>query len=514
MKVMKHLKYNILGLVFGISLITSGCSDWLEMQPYNSSYGEGFWVSEEAAQQTLAGGYALLRNAITKSSGLDYFHHGDMNAQVYYTFGYSNQVKFWEGGFWNPNFEFFKWDRFFKVVAQVNLILYEVPKLDVTLFQKQGMTTEEAQASKDRYIGEALFLRAYTYFYMTRIWGGSPLVTEATSTVSQVITDDGYVKLVPRNTEEEVINQVIADCKEAEGLLDYDTPGSSTWGIQGSKGSVQALMAHAYAWRGEYAEAEKAAAAVITDGPYELVDYVDSLAVVKMFEGRSSEAIFEINLDYEQSESNVNGLFWHTAYTPYVYGKNRNNGTWVVMKNSQKQAGGGRSSILMGPLYDENDIRTRRFYGFWNTQPYPILLKYVHHKYEDEGAKLRPHATSNYKLFRLSGIKLLHAEALAYLNRDGEALAVLNEIRERAQANPFVGLTGDDLKQEIFYERHRELIGEGHLWYDRIRLKKFEDMPWMTPYRIESQGYYWPIPLDFIINNPLLKQNPFWSRVL
>src|SRR5690606_31612837 len=78
----------------------------------------------------------------------------------------------------------------------------------------------------------------------------------------------------------------------------------------------------------------------------------------------------------------------------------------------------------------------------------------------------------NHIVFRYVDPILLRAEALAELNRDEEARQVVNVVRNRAGASPATVETGEELKDFIWWERVRELMGEGHFFYDLVRTKK------------------------------------------
>ena len=61
------------------------------------------------------------------------------------------------------------------------------------------------------------------------------------------------------------------------------------------------------------------------------------------------------------------------------------------------------------------------------------------------------------------------AEAYAKLGEDAKALRDLNEIRGRAGLEELSGLSGNDLFEEIFMERRRELAFEALTYYDYVR---------------------------------------------
>lgn len=80
--------------------------------------------------------------------------------------------------------------------------------------------------------------------------------------------------------------------------------------------------------------------------------------------------------------------------------------------------------------------------------------------------------SGNQIVFRFADAILLYAEALAAIGEEGEAQVQLNKIRDRAGATSVMS-TGTDLQNDIFWERVRELIGEGHYYYDLVRTGKF-----------------------------------------
>lgn len=483
-----YFKKRVTGLILVLGLFFSGCSGWLEMKPLDQTNGDGFWVSETSVQQTVAGAYALLRRALM-TGDLFMVYGENMDITLKHKTK-TNQEKFDDMSFWNPDMAEFMWGNFFKTIAQCNLIIYKSKEMDNSLFTG-------GEKGKQKLLGEALFIRAFTYFYMAKVWGDVPLVTEPTLTVSEVITSDGYVKNVPKNPELDILNQCITDLKLAEGYLEYGVPGSKEWAVQANKGSVQALMADVYLWMHKSSEAELAADKVITKGGYSLVNYADTVAVGKLFTGRSSEGIFELNCAYAQSESYMNGIATNTLYSPWLYNRAESGGTWNVQK------------AYVASLYEASDLRIKRFFGYWSTAR-PIILKYANIVYEDVATFYNPHGNSNVLLFRLSGIMLLRAEALANLGRFAEAQTLLNTIRTRSNASPYSG-TGTALQYMIFQERQRELIGEGHTYFDRIRSDTWTGITWMSSSRKALKGYYWPIASVYIINNPLLTQNAFWA---
>ncbi|QTE21432.1 RagB/SusD family nutrient uptake outer membrane protein [Polaribacter cellanae] len=111
---------------------------------------------------------------------------------------------------------------------------------------------------------------------------------------------------------------------------------------------------------------------------------------------------------------------------------------------------------------------------------------------------------------RLSEIYLIRAEANARLNNTANALADLNIIRERA--NLLAINNTNNLLEEIFLERRRELAFEGHLFFDIARYKKdvIRDLGCIATVcnlSYPSNFFILPIPFASVSLNQNIKQN-------
>lgn len=322
---------------------------------------------------------------------------------------------------------------------------------------------------------------------MLRIWGGVPIENTAVSFAEDV-------QLHARAKEEDVLQQIYTDAKLASSLMTWDQAVQYRK-ARASKGAALALLAHAYAWQNDYNNALLYTDSLInkSNGLYDLEDAGNLRRFFS--ESTSKENIFALTTLNSNNEASFSGsIGFVTLQHPYIQGFNA-----IPQYTFNKDA-------LQIYYSNSNDARLSAFVGLPNNIE-PILIKYSDVKYRNPVQMLEPFVESNVVIFRLADIVLLQAEALAALNRDDEARASLNTIRSRAGIDPFTG-SGQLLQREILQERIRELVGEGHNYFDMVRTKSYPT--WMTPARLELKGWLWPIHTSFFSNNSLLEQNEYW----
>jgi len=156
-------------------------------------------------------------------------------------------------------------------------------------------------------------------------------------------------------------------------------------------------------------------------------------------------------------------------------------------------------------LYANDDIRKNMFIQ----QNIPTFINGVEtdvdyfftKKFQDDAGTL---------FIRLSELYLLRAEANARLGLEGEALADLNTIRTRANLSALTST--ENLLDEIFLERRREMAIEGHLLFDIARNKRDVVRNLGCISTLCNLGYpsdflILPIPIDNVLQNENMQQN-------
>lgn len=464
------------------------CKKQIDYAPKNATYDAIFWVNGSNAAQALAGAYGLLRDALRNGDvyGNTYFICGDLPVGSPNTGSefLLDGVRFWNFQsliFPSLNYgytpylegEVKDWSNFYKVINQCHLIVENVPGISDDKF-------DDGAAGKAQLIAQAKFLRAFTYFYITRIWG-DPVVTK------EALKDPAAVQPIPRSPENEALAYCVQDAKEAAAALDYS--GDKTFA---DKGAAYALLAHLFAWQHDYQNATLYCDSVINSGQYRLED---SSTYKAIWQGNSAEAIFSLYMRFDPATKEANDNFFGIFLSaPFIHNK------------EDYQAWLPNYDYVAEVYSDEADVRLSNFFSQSSEQGL-LLTKYDNVDYYDPNQPQTYAVSNDLVLLRLADILLLKAEAESKRGNDAAAQQALNGVRARAGLKATTA-TGTDLFDAIFAERQRELFGEGCLAYDMIRMGKLM----MSQDRIAQQGYYWPLNMRTLLpQNSLLTQNPYWK---
>ncbi|MHA4808856.1 RagB/SusD family nutrient uptake outer membrane protein [Flavitalea flava] len=506
---MKHYHSTINSCLLIISMILAGmsCKKYIYETPISSTYDSKFWTSQQSVEQAAVALYGQLRACLRQDAS--YFALGDLTAgqfaTTYNSYWNYNTIQPSEGSDFSyvPYLEgsLKNWTRFYQLAAQCNLILTKVPAMPLSAFSNDSTI-------RNRYLGEALFMRAYLYFYVTRVWGDPVYITRIYDNV-----DYGNIPPVARTPEADVLKACIDDLQKAAGYLPFSN-GDLNKGLRANKGSIYGLMAHIYAWGHDYANAHSACQQVINNGGYSL-EPMESYTNI-WSEQLSPENIFSLSMTLNSNDNNFlnsgDNSSWSEAHYDFFS---------VWLKDSIIDYRNSNCWVANPTLYADSDQRfTTMFHQIdasGGDEAGYELLKYAGFKYNNPASKQQPLINNNLVLLRLSDIFLLDAEAQAVLGDLAGAVNSLNHTMERAGIGDYSGaLTQNDLIQEILNERGRELIGEGTWFYDLIRTEPYvhnlRDVLGYSQTRVTNKGYYWPIDLNTLFQgDPLLTQNPYWT---
>lgn len=394
-----------------------------------------------------------------------------------------------------------QWQNFYKVIQSADILLNEIGRSSVT--------GNQAESFKD----EAIFMRCLSYFFLIRNFGDVPYYTEAYNQAS-----------LPRTNMVTVLKNISADL---EGILAADpnaeilpwTNASATKkAVRASRGSVIVLLMHVNMWLAGFDELNaQAYYRKVVDygqqlvenngGTYRLLPIGQTTTI---FKGGSDEGIFEIvqNISY----SSGNEVFsFDAVYSNYVIGK--------TVFTSQSMPKVEYSTEFLQSIYPPGQADKRvdlwfdkNIYSTFEKDSRE-MLKFLNADTYD-GSSVTSNA-GNQIIFRFADAILLYAEALADLGTDDtKACALLNDIRTRAGAPP-VTASGQELQDAIYWERVRELMGEGQYYYDLVRTKKICDSKYcyhpITRSDFNNGAWTWPISKVAQQNNTQIGLNNFWE---
>ncbi len=496
-------KYYILLLLGSLGLIAS-CKKYINEGPIDSPTNDNYWVTERAAESGLAGAYGLLRTALTNSRA--YFVMGDATANEF-IFNSSNWTLADLAPAYNFNFayepyeeELVDWTPFYQAISQCNLILSKVPAIPASGF------TDDPTATKNEILGEAYFVRAYCYYYISQVWGQPVIVTQA-------YTDPINAKPVPRSTTAAGFAQAVTDLQASIKLLQYGYSNTANIAVQANKGAAFALLAKTYLWQKQYKQASAAADSVILSGGYTLEP---GATYSNIFKGHDQESIFEINMIYSpnqnEAQSAGSGAFSQFLAAPFVFGKDPGTSIWWV------------NTDLVNNLYDTtsngaNDARIKAtFYGLQTSAP--MMVKYANVIYQQPAQQANPFVSNNMVLLRLADTYLVKAEDDVNLGNTGDAAIYLNKVRHRAGLSDTSSTNAKQMMYLIMDERGREFFGEGTWFYDLYRTGLILDPGYdnaidgylQARTGNDNAGFQWPLDLRTLLpQDPLLTQNPYWA---
>jgi hypothetical protein len=113
-------------------------------------------------------------------------------------------------------------------------------------------------------------------------------------------------------------------------------------------------------------------------------------------------------------------------------------------------------------------------------------------------------AASDWVVLRYADVILMLAEIENELGKSTQALSYLNMIRTRAGLTNFSSADKTAIFNEIDTQRKKELVWEGHRWFDLLRQGRVQSVLSVS----NTSKLLMPLPASQIAADPSLKQNP------
>lgn len=505
----KRLTYILLTLVGTFS----SCNQVLDIDDLNNYNPDLVWNDANLANAYMAGIYPMFGNWSPNADNL--------SEQLVGIAFYPTRVTISNGEFKNWNYN---------RIRLINQAIVDV---------NNGTLEQEV---KDNIIGQALFMRAYTYFDMVRYHGGVPYITIPQDRYE----DDLYVR---RNSTKECFEFILKDLDEAISKLpERILPTSADYGkIDGNfalafKAKVLLHMASpqfnpSNPWDNTYwtqaYEVTKQAYEKLKSQGYRLVENYEDIALVE----RNAETVFAVINSYPNKVAN-----WDYGVRPGSESRGPAYAcpTWEFIKQFPMKDGKSfddptgayykSEDQLLQSYWENRDPRFEKSI-VWNGKIYEVSGKTgkrqytalgIAHELDDFGINPKAGVNStnldrysgffieknsllrltqaevqqydvDYIVMRFAEVMLNYAETANETGHVDDAKAILLEIRKRAGIEPgaegdygIKATTREEMREAILAERNIEFCFEGHRFWDLRRLRMLDRLDGTTKHGVEA----------------------------
>lgn len=369
------------------------------------------------------------------------------------------------------------WTGHYQAIFRANLAIDNIPgiEMDSTL--------------KARLIGEAKFLRAYTYLRLVQWFGDVPLIT-------RTLNDDEYYNQV-RTSKELVYDFIETDLLDAIAALPEKGDYASADLGRATRGAARGMLAKLYAVQHDFPKVIEQCDAIINSGEYMLLTrYADNFLPVGE---HGAESIFEISAVASQAAivgpgaSPFNMIQGVRGVPNLGWGFNRPSDDLVA----EYEAGDPRRQatiIYVGEVLPDGSTIVE-------DNPEVLNERYNQKAWVPAHSGLQDNGPGNIRILRYADILLLGAEAYNEENNPAKALEYLNSVRTRARgSNNFIlpdvtTIDKTELRESIYHERRVELAMEQNRWFDLARWGRLGDvMPLVQPGFMVSKHTLLPLP--------------------
>lgn len=550
-------------LITILVVLTSGCSDMLDIKPTTFISDEAIWEDKNLINQFVANTYGSMLcgfNRCTAGYEQDWSMSwaGNLDAATDDFASVSDgpiYTQLNKDAITAQSCPFVEeiWNQEYKVIRKCNIIIERAPGVEERIL---------SATEKKRVEAEARFLRAFCHFELARTFGKAPLIVKA-----QSLTDE--LQVAPSSFAD-IVKFVKEECDlYADNLpLSYsdDEAGHAT------KGAFLALKSRALLYLAsplnssddsrKWADAAQAAQDVMDLDIYKLYKLTDTPYRSMAFDktAANKEVIFERRFTFPEAPHNIHMMWsldtvdagsWNGLYPTQnlvdayetVNGKLTTDPT-NTMYNKQDPYTKRDARFYQSIIYNGSTWETHRMSMVTNTVDpskngscKPQLGKarcgYGPKKFIEE---LDPSTnlyggyaqSNNWPYIRYAEVLLNYAEAKneELAAPDPSVYLAINEVRSRSgQPDLPSGLSKIEMRERIKNERRIELLLEEHRFYDLRRWKDgdvlAEPIMGMNIYddnvtlryevsKVEDRifngtHYYLPIPLKEQEKNPLLK---------
>lgn len=517
-------------LIIAVCCMTTSCDNFLTVEPTSQLSVDSYYQTPAEADRALMGVYGTLKPFAKYWFAMSELRSDNMfETKESKQYDYADCAQFNATGLLSDNIVANCWADHYTLIASANVLIDKLQNVDFS----------EAKVSKEQYIAEARFLRALAYFDLVRFFGRVPV------SLKPLAADEAFT--LAQSEPLQVYEQaIIPDLEYAaqylgEYALDYS---GNTHSERASQAAAKALLGKVYMQMAGFPlnQPTKDKAKTYLK---EVLDYAESSKRywstdmdewnrMWIHENDNKYFIFEIQYVCAANQGNpVTPLSRTSNSKPDAYSNAYlTNGNHFYIERALQarmmNANDRRSqwTIDMGYKIDEE---TGEASGGYKVNADHFLVKFFEHKTKRDSLGFSnidatiinsTYWPQNFPVLRIEDIALLYAECVG----SNEGLDIINRTRQRAGLAPL----GAYSEEALIEERRAELLGEGHRWFDEVRLntyvqdnkakfvyyrdncdKSHSSVYTMYASRVNSTSMYYPIPLSQMqVCEGLYQQNP------
>jgi starch-binding outer membrane protein, SusD/RagB family len=470
------------------SIISMGCKKDLDLNPLDKISDASYWQTPNDFQlfaNDFYNGLQGAHNYTENNSDIAFGDHGTDAAT-----GVDNRSK--SNGSYLARSASPLWDNSYKYIRAANYLLQKA--------QESGLSTEI-----ERWVGEALFFRAYNYWNLVKSFGGVPKIDK----VLDVTSTELYTT---KSSQSEIIDFILADLDNAISKLPLQSQLTGNEIGRVTKGAALALKARAALYMATWAkyhgegdpasyftEAISTTEAVITSNEYDLYTGM-GVASYKYFfilQGDDSREVIlakryyanrathnwtrELWFNYMVPTKTIADLYLTTDGLPITQSPLFQGYGTLTSEFQNRDPRMSMTFIVPGStIFFEGGLLQPTFPGFSGSNA--TRTGYMIRKFLDETVDATQfRGEYDFKEFRYGEVLLILAEALYEKNgsiSDADLDRTINVLRSRvnmpALTNTHVTANGLTMLNEIRRERTVELSFEGFRRDDLRRWKTAE----------------------------------------
>ena len=402
------------------------------------------------------------------------------------------------------------WQYCYQVISRANGVLKYIDNISMN--------------DKEQYKAEARFFRALNFFYLVKVFGDVPMITDFVESMDTEMQ-------VERTAESDIFNQVIIPDLEY-CVSNLPAKSFSANGHRVTKYVASMVLADVYMRLGNYTAATPILKDVVTNSGAKLTENVDLAENSAYNILRVEEDLDEVSWAYEYDGAiSNNGNFPTKAFNGDAEQIFDNSYTlWVNTFNV---------SPRFLNVYEATDLRVQpnQFFHWAYTNPkngksWSSKTPCNWYWFQEDAVLETKIGTKDWNFYRYAEVLLSAAESIA--QSDGvteEAKKYLAQVQARANmegktvAEIAAALPTDKnaFIEACWTERLRELPLDMKLWDLCVRTGKFPNISETTKGQVtyetligakngsgatfQATDLYWPIPIDEIQRNPELTQN-------